>query len=75
MRERHSSENYLDIITKPFYKINTSVDEEKFNSIIEEIQKNRHLKKYHTLIFKDNSIGKKYLIDNNEKFFRVEKKF
>lgn len=73
MIKGHFSENYLEIITKPFYKIDTSLDKEKFKSILEEIQKNRHLEKYHILVFKDNSIGKKYIIDDNEKFLGVEK--
>jgi hypothetical protein len=73
MLKVHFSENYLDIITKPFYKIDTSLDEEKFKSVLEEIQKNRHLKKHHILVFEDNSIGKKYLIGQNEKFFGIDK--
>lgn len=73
MLKAHFSENYLDIITKPFYKIDISLDEYKFKSVLKEIQKNRHLKKYHILIFEDNSIGKKYLIDDNEKFFGIDK--
>ena len=73
MGNKHCSEKYLDIIKKPFYTIDTSLDKEKFKSILEEIQKNRHLEKYHILVFKDNSIGKKYIIDNNEKFFGIDK--
>ena len=73
MIQTYCSENYLDIITKPFYKIDTSVNEEKFKSILEEIKKNRHLEKYHILVFEDNSIGKKYLIDDNERFFGIDK--
>lgn len=73
MIDTHCSENYLDVITKPFYKIDTSVNEEKFQSILEKIKKNGHLKKYHILVFEDNSIGKKYLVDDNEKFFGIDK--